>query len=194
MKPSQILQKVKQNLFFWGHIVPQGNGNIDSLSGSVFLQSRYAGSACCTTPLFWISWCMCRLTTMKKCFLTWNQIAYLVFRMDFFLAICSLWALTFPRTSVWLLYVPREWVPQSGDYMFKEKKSMVLELIQVLQFTRSPSCPFSTLVPAISFMFNLMWYLLLSPGYWWEGHRCCSRVVCCPWFSIYFCNYSRAGV
>jgi hypothetical protein len=78
----------------------------------------------------------CRLTTMRRSSLTWNQTVSLVYLMDFFWDICNHSDSISQRTSVWFLYAPREWVHPYAGFMFRERKSMALASTLALLCTR----------------------------------------------------------
>ena len=152
---------------------------------------------------------------MRKSSHTWSPTVFLVCHTDFSLDICNQLALISQKTSVWLLYVPREWAHQLEDFMFRVKRSMVLVSTLALLFTRyviSRYCLYQVLllnlINFISmnthpfswfFFFNYIFVnncsvLFFFIGCWWKSYRCCSRVVNCSRFTFHICYYSRAGV
>ena len=150
---------------------------------------------------------------MRRSSLTWNQTVSLVYLMDFFWDICNHLDLISQRTSVWLLYAPREWVHLFAGFMFRARKSMVLASTLALLCTRYV-WSFAVLINVLFFisicliywkhisdafgdrcaLYLLLLMLFHCVGCWWKGNWCCSSMVSCAWLPLHVCYYFRTGV
>lgn len=81
-------------------------------------------------------WIKCRQTITGRSLTTWNPNLFWAYRTVSFWVTYSLWVMTSPKTSVWLLCAPRAWDLQWGVCTSKARRSMVLVSMPVLQCTR----------------------------------------------------------